>query len=80
MTCGKNVVHGLFIYGFVLVKVKLRDLCVELEVSSVVRGRLWHENIGLEGGDKCARVATLERYVFSILECMLFYSKKSLCF
>ena len=39
MARGKNVVQGLFIYDFVLVEVKLRALCVDLEVSSLVGGR-----------------------------------------
>jgi hypothetical protein len=80
MARGKNVVQGLFIYDFVLVEVKLRALCVDLEVSSLVGGRFWHENTRLEGGDKCAKVVTLESSIFSILDCMLDYSRKSLGF
>jgi hypothetical protein len=80
MARGKNVVQGLFIYDFVLVEVKLRALCVDLEVSSPIGGRFWHENTALEGRDKCAKVATLESSTFSILDYMSDYSRKTLGF
>jgi hypothetical protein len=55
MEHGKNVVQGFFIYGFVLVEVKLRILCVELDflvrlgVDDGMRLLGWKVDISVRG-------------------------------